>query len=91
MARVCKGDIMGSCLGDEPLSLKRCHSCELQQLYEALEGQKSVCDQAHNFKGIKGKFYFFKSFSFSSLLLLLISWHDACRTRGGGNWLKYNK
>ena len=29
-------------------------------------------------KSIKGKISFF------------ISWHDACRPRFGGNWLKYN-
>ena len=29
---------------------------------------------------------------FIDLLLSLISWHDdACRHRGGGSWLKYNK
>ena len=33
--------------GDD-LTLTRCHSCELPQLYEALEGRKSVCGQAHN-------------------------------------------
>ena len=32
-------------LNNQPLTLTRCHSCELQQLYEALKGQKSVCGQ----------------------------------------------
>ena len=30
--------------GDEPLTLMRCHSCGLPQLYEAFEGWKSICD-----------------------------------------------
>ena len=30
------------------------------------------------------------SFSFTNLLLLLISWHDVCRPHGSGSWLKYN-
>ena len=31
-----------------------CHSCELPQLYEALEGLKSVCGQAYNFRAKMG-------------------------------------
>ena len=31
----------GGCPGDEPLTLIRCNSCELPQLYEAFEGWKS--------------------------------------------------
>ena len=27
---------------------RRCYSCEMTQRYEALEGRKSVCGQAHN-------------------------------------------
>ena len=46
-------------LGDEHLTMTRCHSCVLPQLYEALEGWKSVCGRAYNLKGIKGKFLFF--------------------------------
>ena len=41
-------------------------------------------------KGIKGKISFLIYFSFTDLLPL-ISWHDAWRPRGGGNWLKCNK
>ena len=53
---------MGCSLGDEPLTLKRCFSCGLPQLYEALEGWKSVCVQAYNLKGMKGKFSVFLLF-----------------------------
>ena len=42
-------------------------------------------------KDTKGKCSCFISFSFTNLLFSLISWHGACRPRGGGNWLKYNK
>ena len=54
---VCEGECMGRSSGDEPLALTRCHSCWLPQLYEALEGWKSVCERAYNLKGIKGKIY----------------------------------
>ena len=80
MARVCEEECMGRCPGDEPLTLTRCHSCDLQQLYEALEGRYSVCDQGHKVENL-----FFISFSFTNLLILLISWHVACRHRGDGN------
>ena len=50
MVRVCEGECMGRSPGDEPLTLTRCHSCEMPQTYEALEGQKSVCGQAHNLR-----------------------------------------
>ena len=36
--KVCEGECIGRCPGNEPLTLTRCHSCELQQLYEAFEG-----------------------------------------------------
>ena len=42
--------------GDEPLTLTRCHSYGLSELYEAFEGWKSVDGQTYNLKGIKGKF-----------------------------------
>ena len=45
--------------GNEPFTLTRCHSCELPQLYEGLEGWISVCGQL---KGIKGKISFFHIF-----------------------------
>ena len=81
---------MGRSLQDEPLM--RWYSCEMPQPYEALEGWKSICGQDHNLKGIMGNifFFFYSSFSFTSLLSL-ISWNDVCRPRGGGNWLKFNK
>ena len=55
----CEGEYMGRCPQDEPLTLTRCHSCELQQLYKALKGWKSVCDQGENF--------FFIPFSFKGM------------------------
>ena len=45
-----KGECMWQSPRDEPSTLMRCHSCELPQLYEALEGWKSVCGQGHNLK-----------------------------------------
>ena len=70
MAGVCEGECMGFSTGDETLTLMGCHSCGLSQLYEALEGWKSVSGQAYNFKGIKGKIFCFSSFlSFVSLIL----------------------
>ena len=55
-------EYMGSSLGNELLTLMRCHSCGLPQLYEALEGWKSVCGQAYNLNGIKGKISVFLHF-----------------------------
>ena len=49
---------MGLSPGDEPLTLTRCYSCGLPQLYGDLEGWKSVCGRAYNFQGIKGKICF---------------------------------
>ena len=40
-------DIAG---GDEPWCFTTYHSCEIPQPYEALEGRKSVCGQAHNLR-----------------------------------------
>ena len=61
---------MGSNPGDKPLTLTRCHSYGLPQLYEVLEGWKSVCARADNLKGIKGKISFF--FTFVSFVYLLL-------------------
>ena len=36
MVGVCERECMGCSLEDEPLTLMRCHSCGLPQLYEAL-------------------------------------------------------
>ena len=71
MAGVCEGEFMGHSPGDKPLTLTRCHSCGLPQLYEAFEKWKSVCGRAYYLKGIKGKFFlFFLSFlSIASLLM----------------------
>ena len=57
-----RGECMGHSLGDEPLTLTRCHSCGLPQLHEACEGWKSVYGRAYNLKGIKGKFSVFLLF-----------------------------
>ena len=67
---VCKGECMGRSPGDEGITLTRCHSCGLLQLYEAFEGWRSVSGRAYNLNVIKGNFLFFFSFlSFASLLL----------------------
>ena len=42
--------VKGNARGDEPLTLTRCYSCEMSPPYEALEGLKSVCGQAHNLR-----------------------------------------
>ena len=71
------------CMGCSP-DLDEVHSCGMPQLYEAFEGWKSVCDRAYNLKEHKGEILCFSSFlSFVSLLLSLISWHDACQSCGG--------
>ena len=49
-------------LGDEHLTMTRCHSCVLPQLYEALEGWKSVCGRAYNLKGINLFLFYYNSF-----------------------------
>ena len=40
---VCEGECMGRNPEDEPLTLARCHSCGLTQLYEAFERRKCFC------------------------------------------------
>ena len=62
--------------GDEPLTLTRC--CSYKKPLKG--GIQSVAKH----KGIKGKFFFI-SFTFTNILLLLISCHDACRPCGCGN------
>ena len=75
-----EGESMGHTPRNEPQTLKRgtvvfCRSY----------GWKSVCGGAYNLKGVKMKIYsFFFFLKLVSLLLQLISWHDACRPRGGG-------
>ena len=63
MAGVCGGECMKHCLGYEPLTLTRCHSCLLSQLYEALEEQNSTCGRAYNLKDIEVKIYIFLLFT----------------------------
>ena len=41
MAGFCEEEFMGYSPGDEHLTLKRCFSCKVPQLYEALEGRNS--------------------------------------------------
>ena len=48
MAEVCESKCVGGRPEDKHLSLKR--YCELPQLYEALEGWKSVCGQPNNLR-----------------------------------------
>ena len=48
--KVCEGECMGRCPGEEPLTLTRCRSCKLSQLYEALEEWKSVCGQTNSLR-----------------------------------------
>ena len=60
----------GVARGDELLTLMKCHSCGLPQLYEAHGGWKSVCGRGYNLKDIKAKFLFFFSFLSSVPLLL---------------------
>ena len=55
MAGFCEEECMGCSPGDEPLTLTRYHSCGLLQLYEALEGWKSVCGLAYILNCLKGK------------------------------------
>ena len=81
-AGVCEGECMGSSPGDESLTLMRCRSCRLPQLYEAFEGWKSVCGRAYNLKSIKGKILvsllFLKLFLFycSSFHAMIPRWRE---------------
>ena len=59
MAGICELECVGHRLGDEPLTLPRRYSCELPQLYEALEEWNSVMWVSQQLKGIKGKNSFF--------------------------------
>ena len=73
MARVCEGECMARSPGDEPLTLTRRYNCGLPQLYEAVEGWKSVSLQL---KGIKGKlsvFLFFLKLCFSYTVALFLA------------------
>ena len=38
MVEICEVECMGYSPGDEPLTWKRCYSCGLKQLFEAIEG-----------------------------------------------------
>ena len=78
MGGLCEGEFTRSRSRDDPLTLTRCHICELTQLYEALEGWKFSVGKPTT-EGHKGEnFFLFLSFSFTGLLLSLISWPDAC-------------
>ena len=63
---------MGGSPGDEPLTLTRCHSYGLPQLYEAFVGWKSILwpSPSIQLKGHEGEILFIFTFlSFASLLL----------------------
>ena len=62
MAGVCEGECMGRSQGNETLTLTRCHSCGMQQLYEAFVGWKSVLWPSLKLKGFKGEIFYFSSF-----------------------------
>ena len=66
---------MGHSQEDEPLTLMRYPS------YMKPLGESPVCGRAYNLKALKEKISYL---SFASLLLSLISWHDVCRSGGGG-------
>ena len=87
----CERECMGHRSGDEPLTLTRWHSCEFQQLYEALERWKYVCGRAQNLKTKRGKFLY--SYHLASLFFYFCSFHGMMHDEPccGGNWLKYNK
>ena len=65
---------MGHSLGDEILTLMRCHSCGFSQLYKTW-GWKSVCSRADNSKGIKGKINFFDFVFFLKVFLCFTVTH----------------
>ena len=44
--RVCEWECLGHSMGDESLTLTRCYSCRLSQLYEALEGGAFPVDKS---------------------------------------------
>ena len=48
--RFVRGNAWGVAPGDEPLTLMKWYSCDLQQLYEALKGRNSVSGQVHNLR-----------------------------------------
>ena len=52
--RFVRGNVWGTVWGDEQLTLTM-PQLYLPQIYEGLEGWKSVCGQAYNLKCIKGK------------------------------------
>ena len=76
MVRLCEGECIVCSPCGESLILMRCHIFGLSQLYETLEGWRSVCGQAHNLWALRGKISFFSFlFSFASIQLSLISYH----------------
>ena len=67
---------MGCSPGNEPLTLMRCGSWVLPQLYEFFVGWKSVSGRAYNLKGITVKFsvsFLFLKLCFSSTVALLMA------------------
>ena len=76
---------------EETMTLTICHSCGLPQLYEALEGWKSICGLAYNANDIEGKNYFFSFLYLPLFLFYCSSFHDKIRAdpavAEGGNVL----
>ena len=88
MAGVLRGECMRGSPEDESLTLTRCYSCGLLQLYEAL-GWKSVCCRTYNLKGIKGKISFFPFIIKLCFSFTVAHFHGKVRASptvvGGGN------
>ena len=73
MLGVCEGECIGHSPGDEPMTLSRCYSCGLPelykhchmlpQLYEAFIGWKSVLWLSLQLKGHKMEIFWFSSLS----------------------------
>ena len=72
---------MGRRWREEPLTLTRCHSYMKPWKVGILSVAKPTTE------GDEGEnFFLFLSFSFTDLLLSLISWHDACRSSSCEKW-----
>ena len=83
---------MGRSLVNEPLTLTRCHSFGLPQIYEALEGWKSV--YSLQCKGHKGGNFCFSYVSSVLILFYCSSFHGmmcADRTVAGRGNVLINK
>ena len=79
---------MGRSPRDEPLTLTRCHSCGLPQLYEALEGGSPSVAESTLIKGMKRKTSFFQLRCFSNVTLFTAGCVQTLRWR---EEVMYNK